>query len=102
MTRKNIDHSFENLEYLLERNKIEEVRTVCIENYMDAEAVIREVAKRIKDYDDVLYKLIRVHYRGLTKEQVIAVKDSVPTKERMIALENLAKSLGVKNVISIL
>ncbi|WP_242649598.1 radical SAM protein [Alkaliphilus oremlandii] len=102
VTRKNIDHSFENLEYLLERNKIEEVRTVCIENYMDAEAVIREVAKRIKDYDDVLYKLIRVHYRGLTKEQVIAVKDSVPTKERMIALENLAKSLGVKNVMSIL
>lgn len=102
VTRKNIYHSFDNLEHLLKLNKIEEVRTVCIDGYIDIENTIREVSKRIKDYDDVLYKLIRVHYRGLTKEQILAIKSAVPSKEKMIEFEYLAKSLGVKNVISIL
>ena len=102
VTRKNIEHNFENLEYLLQLNKVEEVRTVCIDGYMDSENTVREVSKRIKDREDVIYKLIRVHYRGLTKEQILAVKDYVPSKEKMIELESFAKSLGVKNVISIL
>ncbi len=102
VARKNIEHNFENLEYLLQLNKVEEVRTVCIDGYMDSENTVREVSKRIKDREDVIYKLIRVHYRGLTKEQILAVKDYVPSKEKMIELESFAKSLGVKNVISIL
>lgn len=102
VTRKNIDHSFDNLEHLLKLDKIEEVRTVCIDNFMDIENTVREVALRIKDYHNVLYRLIRVHYRGLTKEQIKAVKDSVPSKEKMLELEYLAKSIGVKNIVTIL
>ncbi|MBU5675440.1 radical SAM protein [Alkaliphilus sp. MSJ-5] len=102
VTRKSIEHSFDNLEYLLSLNKIEEVRTVCIEDYIDLEGTIREVSKHIKEYGDVIYKLIRVHYRGLTKDQIKAVKDSVPSKEKMIELERLAKSIGVKNIVTIL
>ncbi|QUH21351.1 radical SAM protein [Alkaliphilus sp. B6464] len=102
VTRKSIEHSFDNLEYLLSLNKIEEVRTVCIEDYIDIEGTIREVSKHIKEYRDVIYKLIRVHYRGLTKDQIKAVKDSVPSKEKMMELERLAKSIGVKNIVTIL
>lgn len=102
VARKNIEHSFDNLDYLLKLNKIEEVRTVCINKYMDVENTVKEVSMRIKHYDDVLYKLIRVHYRGLTKDQIKAVKDFVPSKEEMINMENLAKSIGVKNIVTIL
>jgi len=102
VTRKNIDHSFDNLEYLLKLSKIEEVRTVCINEYIDIKDTVREVSNRIKEYDDVIYKLIRVHYRGLAKGQILAIKNFVPSKEQMIEMENLAKKLGVKNVISIL
>lgn len=102
ITRKNIDHSFDNLEYLLKLNKIEEVRTVCINDYIDLEGTVKEVSIRIKNYDDVLYKLIRVHYRGLAKEQIEAIKDFVPSKEKMIELENLARLMGAKNIVTIL
>ena len=69
---------------------------------MNVENTVKEVSMRIKHYDDVLYKLIRVHYRGLTKEQIKAIKDFVPSKEKMIEMENLAKSIGVKNIVTIL
>lgn len=102
VTRKNIEHSFDNLEYLLELNKIEEVRTVCINEYIDVDNTVKEVAMRIREYEDVIYKIIRVHYRGLTKDQIKAIKDFVPSKEKMIELESLAKSIGVKNIVTIL
>lgn len=102
VARKNIEFSFDNLKHLLELNKVEEVRTVCIKNYIDLENTVKEISNIIRDYNDVIYKLIRVHCRGLKKEQVLNIKDSIPSKKEVIKLENLAKSIGVRNVVTIL
>lgn len=102
VTRKDIEFSFDNLEYLLKLDKIEEVRTVCIKDYIDLEDTVTAVSNAIKGNNNVIYKLIRVHYRGLKKEQVLNIKESIPSKKEMIELENLAKSIGVKNVVTIL
>ena len=98
VTRKNVKFSFENLDYLLSLGKIEEVRTVCINDFSDTENTVTEVAKRIKDHEDVLYKIIRVHTRGLEEEQIKIIGDSVPSKKEVVELGNLASSLGAKNI----
>lgn len=98
VTRKNLKFSFENLDYLLSLGKIEEVRTVCINDFSDTENTVTEVSKRIKDHEDILYKIIRVHTRGLEKEQEELIKDSVPSKKEVVELGQLASSIGVKNV----
>ncbi|ABR49708.1 Radical SAM domain protein [Alkaliphilus metalliredigens QYMF] len=101
VTRKKQVNSFDNLEYLLKLNKVEEVRTVCINEYIDLESTVKEVSMRLRKYDDVIYKLIRVHHRGLTLNQKELVQGFVPSTKEMVHLENLAKSIGVKNVMSI-
>lgn len=98
VTRKNLKFSFENLDYLLSLNKIEEVRTVCINDFSDTENTVTEVSKRIKGRDDVLYKIIRVHTRGLEEDQIETIGDSVPSKKEVVRLGQLADSLGAKNV----
>lgn len=98
VTRKNLKFSFENLDYLLSLNKIEEVRTVCINDFSDTENTVRQVAERIKDREDILYKIIRVHTRGLEEDQVENIGDSVPSKKEVVRLGKLADSLGAKNV----
>lgn len=98
VTRKNINFSFENLDHLLELDKIEEVRTVCINDFSDTENTVREVSKRIKDREDILYKIIRVHTRGLQEDQQELIKDSVPSIKEVVQLGKLASSLGAKNV----
>ena len=102
VTGKNIKFSFENLDYLLSLNKVEEIRTVCINDFTDIENTVAEVSKRIKDHENVIYKLIRVHTRGLKEEQMENIKNSVPTKKEVLKLEQLAKSLGIKNVKTVL
>lgn len=98
VTGKNLTFSFENLDYLLSLGKIEEVRTVCINDFSDTKYTVTEVSKRIKDHEDILYKIIRVHTRGLEKDQVENIKDAVPTKKEVVQLGQLASSIGVKNV----
>jgi pyruvate formate lyase activating enzyme len=62
-------HNLDNLKYLLERDKVYEVRTVITMDYMDVENTLHTVANILKDYPAVIYKLIRVHATGLRDEQ---------------------------------
>jgi pyruvate formate lyase activating enzyme len=95
-------NNLENLQYLLTLNKVFEVRTVIIMDYLDIENTIEKVASIIKAYPEVLYKLIRVHPTGLKIDQKELIKEKLPSEEFMEYLANKARSLGVNKVELIL
>ncbi len=55
----------ENLDYLLKTDKLYEVRTVVIPDYLDNEETVREVSRRLADYKGVRYKLIKYRPWGV-------------------------------------
>lgn len=87
----------ENLKRLLEMDKVYEVRTVIIENYIDVEKTVIETAKTIKGYD-VIYKLIRVRNHGVRDSEREGVIKNIPSKDRMESLKILALKNGAKTV----
>jgi pyruvate formate lyase activating enzyme len=95
-------NNLENLQYLLEIDKVYEVRTVIIMDYLDIENTIEQVASLIKHYPEVIYKLIRVHPIGLNQVQKEFIREKLPTEEYMKHLEERVKSLGVNKVELIL
>lgn len=100
----NMDHQnyMENLIYLLKKNKVYEVRTVIVNDFMDAQKTVCEVSSILKTYPDVLYKLIRVHTNGLDKDQKEKLNEKIPNDEKMQQLKALAKAVGVNKVECIL
>lgn len=96
--RNNLD----NLKYLLSLNKVYEVRSVIIEDYMDVENTTTTVASIIKDYPEVTYKLIRVHAVGLQEKQKELIKAKIPSEERISSLVEKIKKIGVEKVEVIL
>ncbi len=94
-------NNLKNLIDLLELGKVEEVRTVCLKNgFSDVEYVVETVSNILKDYPDVLYKLIKVHTRGSCNEDLL--KDKIPSNKEMNTYGKLASNLGVKKVKVIL
>lgn len=91
-------NNLENLKYLLSIDKVYEVRTVLIEDYQDTENTVNTVANILKDYPEVIYKLIRVHATGLSNEQKDKIKDKIPSEEYVRQLAEMARKIGVKNV----
>lgn len=67
LCRTQLKGCLENLVHLLNLNKVEEVRTVIIGDYDDSKNTVITVAKTLKNYPDVTYKLIKVHTLGLKK-----------------------------------
>jgi pyruvate formate lyase activating enzyme len=95
-------HNVDNLKYLLKKNKVYEVRTVITMDYMDVENTLQTVASIIKDYPEVIFKLIRVHTTGLRDEQKEKLKDSIPSEEYVRQLAEQVKALGVQKIELIL
>lgn len=97
----NKHNNLENLKYLLSLDKVEEVRTVCIkQGFSDVENVVDKVSQVLSCYDDVLYKLIKVHTRGVLDENVL--KGNIPSNKEMNDLAKIASNNGVKKVQVIL
>ncbi len=93
--------SIDNLKYLLKQDKVFEVRTVIVDE-MDAEATVSKVAFLLKDYQDVNYKLIRVHTTGLNESRKERIKHKIPNNEKMEQIRALALEKGAKKVECIL
>lgn len=95
-------NNLDNLRYLLSIGKVYEVRSVLILDYMDIENTVLTVANILKDYPEVIYKLIRVHSSGLKDNQKEKIKDKIPSEEYVMELSDRIKAAGVKNVEVIL
>jgi pyruvate formate lyase activating enzyme len=91
-------NNLDNLKYLLSVDKVHEVRSVLVLDYMDIENTVSTVANILKDYPEVTYKLIRVHDSGLSDAQKEKIKDKIPSKEYVIELSERVKAIGVKKV----
>lgn len=96
------EDNIENLRYLLKENKVYEVRTVIVLDYLDIENTLDVVANIVKNYPEVIYKLIRVHSSGLTPSQKSRIKDKIPNEEYMKVLAHRIEKIGVKRVELIL
>lgn len=88
--------NLENLRYLLELDKVEEVRHVVLTSLVDSERVVRQVSEIIRAYPEVLFKIIKVHTRGCRYEDII--KDKVPSNRHMGILGTIARDMGVKRI----
>ncbi|HHT96741.1 MAG TPA: YjjW family glycine radical enzyme activase [Clostridiales bacterium] len=88
-----------NLKYLAEKDKIEEIRIVCLENEVDAENIIDNLDKTIgeKAYK-IKLKLIKFRKFGVRGR---LSNYSSPSEEYMEKLKNQAIDKGYKNVIII-
>ncbi|MDO4438904.1 MAG: YjjW family glycine radical enzyme activase [Eubacteriales bacterium] len=85
----------ENFHYLADINKLYEVRTVVIPDYLDNEETVTEVSKVLKNYPDIRYKLIKFRPWGVRP----AMNVSVPSDEYMNRLKKLAMDIGVSEVV---
>ena len=95
-----LERNLQNLATLLPLNKVEEVRLVYVANFFDAEKLVEQVATLLKDYPDVLFKIIRMHTKGARDAK--GLTPYVPTVEQTQALENYAKSCGLTKIVTIL
>lgn len=85
-----------NLVYLAKNHKLEEVRIVCIDNYVDAKETIIGISKLVKDYlDEFTLKLITFRSYGV-KSHLSGEKS--PSYKEMELLQELAKSYGFSNI----
>lgn len=89
----------ENLAYLAETKKLEEVRLVLLD-HLDNERTLRGVANVLGEHiGDVAIKLISYRPFGVRKDYVDEL--NAPTTERKAELLALAKELGFREVIDI-
>lgn len=87
----------ENLRQLAKMDKLEEIRIVCLEGWVDAEDVIPGIAETIPETikEKTLLKLIRFRNAGVTGELKEA---AVPSLDYMKGLQRKAEECGFKNV----
>ena len=87
--------NLENLRRLLPLGKVEEVRLVYIKDFYDERETVREIAACLKDYPQVLFKLIRVHGKGARNGREVALH--LPKPAEAEDLFGFAGEQGLKN-----
>lgn len=90
------------LNYLLQLDKIEEVRTVIISGYMDGVQTVETVAKMLLPYPHVPYRLIRVHVKGMQKHRQASLAPHIPKPTQMEMLYDSVRRIGHDNVSYVL
>lgn len=89
-----------NLKYLLEHNKLQEVRTVLLPNHDDQnEETVRNVSKIIQG--NVTYKLLRYRPFGVRDEGIKFIGNEIYSEEKAQSLAKLAIKLGASKTIVI-
>ena len=86
----------QNLEFLLGKKKLYEVRTVIVPGVLDNAETVREVSEIIKN-KEVRYKVIKYRQIGVRKNKLEGIES--PMKDEMKKIEILALEIGVKDVI---
>lgn len=99
MKSDNLERNFNNLIRLLQLGKIEEVRLVYLKDFFDAQKLIKKVSLVLKNYPEVLLKIIRVHTKGTRDPE--GLNKFLPTVEETDQLAIYAKSCGILRVVTI-
>lgn len=94
----NSNNHFNTLKVLLSKGKVEEVRLVYVKSFYNEKKAVKMISDILKDYPHVLFKLIRVHARGLAGERATKLKGAIPTEKETDELASYAKSLGLNNI----
>lgn len=94
-TNKNI---IKNLFYLKELDKLFEVRTVVIPEFLNNKITVENVSKIIQD-KNIRYKIIKYRKLGVRKENLIGINS--PTKDELEFLEEICKENHVKDIVII-
>jgi len=99
LTGKDNEKVIKNFEFLAERKKIYEVRTVIVENYLNNFENVDEISKMISKHDEnIRYKLIKYRPHGVRKSKTIM---KVPSDKLMEELKEKAKNNGLRNIFLI-
>lgn len=88
----------ESLELLLELDKVEEVRLVYLNSFYDVEDVVDEIYNRLKSYPNVIFKVIRMHARGLPKERLKLLRGAIPSLKDFEKVRALVEKKGFKTL----
>lgn len=100
LTGKSNEIVLDNLRYLLERNKLVEVRTVILPNKdKENENTVREVSKIIKSR--VKYKLIKYRFFGVRKEGLDVFNKTIVSDEVIQKYIAIAKEEGCNSTTTI-
>lgn len=87
----------ENLKWLSDNNKIEELRIVYVPDYVDAKRCLEGIKEILGDkIETIKLKLIAFRHNGVTS---ILKEHRSPTNEEMLDLKNFALNIGYKNII---
>lgn len=90
-----------NLQFLAERGKLEEVRTVIVPELYDCAGTVRETARLLKPYlaaKSIRYKIIAYRPMGV-RERYRGFRS--PTQEELAALRDIAAAEGMKDIVLI-
>ena len=99
MKTENLTRNLQNLARLLPLGKVEEVRLVFVKDFFDAFALIEQVAALLRDYPNVLLKIIRVHTKGARDPEGLAA--FVPSIAQTNQLRDFAQQIGIQKVLTI-
>lgn len=92
LTGKDNDVVLRNLQYLLDNNKIYEVRTVLLNDHEKNAETVSNVAEIIKD--KCIYKLIKYRPFGVREEGLVACGRNIVSDDELKAMEQLAIAHG--------
>lgn len=98
LTGKSNKNILSNLDFLLKKGKIYELRTVIVPKVLDNERIVREVSSIISN-TNVIYKLIKYRSIGVRNEEIKNI--SSPSDEYMNSLKELVLKNNIKEVIII-
>jgi len=90
----------DNLRFLIESNKLTEVRTVVVPELFDAEETVGKVCETLAGYSrtDIRYKIIKYRENGVRPEYRSLVP---PTDNYLDKLKGMAESYGLSDIVII-
>jgi len=95
------DEHLNSLERLLEEEKVEEVRLVYLKGYYDPKMVVESIYNLLKSHPNVLFKVIRMHSRGLPKERLKLLRGSLPSTKDFEQVKVMVEEFGFNKLVFI-
>ncbi len=89
------------LELLLKEDLVEEVRLVYLKGYYDTSIVVDKIYNLLNTHPTVIFKLIRMHSRGLPKERLKLLKGAIPSIKDFGEIKQMVQEKGFSKLVII-